>query len=573
MLHEKVAHLDSMNSIAMRLAKIETAAKSIAKMATGGLKDVAKNAAREAAEKAKDAASEAAEKAKDAASEAAEKARDAASEAVEKAKDAASEAAEKAKDAASEAVEKAKGPNGVASVMGSGGGAAMSTEATVVPPAAASVRSQVARPDKEAPAPQTDVARGGEEEATGTALQVPAPRTGEEANLQLQLMLRTSIERRYAHDWIGTQLHRLSNYLQVVGLLGGTIAYLCLFFSLGDELGTSTAGSSGGGGGGGGSGGDGFESCGADTEGDVRCVLRQIGEALTIGLAGIGYVRVMGGFDDRAAKHDAWRGKFASVARDAAMLLAVDELDEQLCEVPKLQQRIGAIGAPTLPAFLLKRIKAKKGNEEGLPPGALIYPVLSGEERLTGAPTPEAAPEEEEEQPEEQAAASWDLDTRRELKALKLDASVREIAARFNATFENMPDLPERMPTRYKHISMAVNLSEARRLAPLTHVSHPKPSEGERLLSVLVGMYARALELSYAHQGQARQHKAALARVQTSIILVAGLISIALLLGAPLLAPSAKGYVDIGASILAACLSLANAWTKFARYEQGSGQG
>ena len=527
MLHEKVAHLDSMNSIAMRLAKIETAAKSIAKMATGGLKDVAKNAAREAAEKAK--------------------------------------------DAASEAVEKAKGPNGAASVMGSGGGAAMSTEATVVPPAAASVRSQVARPDKEAPAPQTDVARGGEEEATGTALQVPAPRTGEEANLQLQLMLRTSIERRYAHDWIGTQLHRLSNYLQVVGLLGGTIAYLCLFFSLGDELGTSTAGSSGGGGDGGG--GDGFESCGADTKGDVRCVLRQIGEALTIGLAGIGYVRVMGAFDDRAAKHDAWRGKFASVARDAAMLLAVDELDEQLCEVPKLQQRIGAIGAPTLPAFLLKRIKAKKGNEEGLPPGALIYPVLSGEERLTGAPTPEAAPEEEEEQPEEQAAASWDLDTRRELKALKLDASVREIAARFNATFENMPDLPERMPTRYKHISMAVNLSEARRLAPLTHVSHPKPSEGERLLSVLVGMYARALELSYAHQGQARQHKAALARVQTSIILVAGLISIALLLGAPLLAPSAKGYVDIGASILAACLSLANAWTKFARYEQGSGQG
>ena len=568
MLHEKVAHLDSMNSIAMRLAKIETAAKSIAKMATGGLKDVAKNAAREAAEKAKDAASEAAEKARDAASEAAEKAKDAASEAAEKAKDASSEAAEKARDTASEAVEKAKGPNGAASVMGSGGGAAMSTEATVVPPAAASVRSQVARPDKEAPAPQTDVARGGEEEATGTALQVPAPRTGEEANLQLQLMLRTSIERRYAHDWIGTQLHRLSNYLQVVGLIGGTIAYLCLFFSLGDELGTSTAGSSGGGGDGGGSGGDGFESCGADTEGDVRCVLRQIGEALTIGLAGIGYVRVMGGFDDRAAKHDAWRGKFASVARDAAMLLAVDELDEQLCEVPKLQQRIGAIGAPTLPAFLLKRIKAKKGNEEGLPPGALIYQVLSGEERLTGAPIPEAAPEEEEE-PEEQAAASWDLDTRRELKALKLDASVREIAARFNATFENMPDLPERMPTRYKHISMAVNLSEARRLAPLTHVSHPKPSEGERLLSVLVGMYARALELSYAHQGQARQHKAALARVQTSIILVAGLISIALLLGAPLLAPSAKGYVDIGASILAACLSLANAWTKFARYEQG----
>ena len=87
------------------------------------------------------------------------------------------------------AVEKAKGPNGAASVMGSGGGAAMSTEATVVPPAAASVRSQVARPDKEAPAPQTDVARGGEEEATGTALRVPAPRTGEEANLQLQLML------------------------------------------------------------------------------------------------------------------------------------------------------------------------------------------------------------------------------------------------------------------------------------------------------------------------------------------------------------------------------------------------
>ena len=81
-------------------------------------------------------------------------------------------------------------------------------------------------------------------------------------------------------------------------------------------------------------------------------------------------------------------------------------------------------------------------------------------------------------------------------------------------------------------------------------------------------MYSRALELSYAHQGQAWQHKASLAKVQTSTIFVAGLISITLLLAAPLLVASIKGYVDIAASILAACLSLANAWIKFARYEQ-----
>jgi len=67
---------------------------------------------------------------------------------------------------------------------------------------------------------------------------------------------------------------------------------------------------------------------------------------------------------------------------------------------------------------------------------------------------------------------------------------------------------------------------------------------------------------------QAWQHKASLAKVQTSTIFVAGLISITLLLAAPLLVASMKRYVDIAASILAACLSLANAWIKFARYEQ-----
>jgi hypothetical protein len=558
-LHEKAAHLDSMNSIAMRLSKIETAAKSITKIATrdikGKAKDMAKDAANEAAERAKDAANKAVERAKGAANEAAEKAKDAANEAAEKAKDSANEAAERAKN---EAVERAKdAASGAAQKKDATSGATLSKEAAG--------NSMISGLIEWAGREDSQPANSNDEDSP--------PQSGEEANLHLQLILRTSIERRYAHDWVGTQLHTISKWLQIVALVGGTIAYLCLFFSLSGDLGTSdttnltsTTAS--------GDEGEGFASCDGDDEGDVRCVLRQIGEALTIGLTVIGYIRVMGAFDSKAAKHDTWRGKFASIARDAAMLLTIDDLDEQLCEVPKLRQRIKDINAPKLPTFLVKRMKAKKGGEEGLKPGSLIYPVLSGEETLTGEPTPE--PESEEKEHAEDVAASWDDATRKGLKQLKLDASVREIAGRFNATFENMPDLPEPMPKRYEHISMSVNLEKARKLAPLTEVTYPKTSKGERLrrgggaalLSVLVGMYSRALELSYAHQGQAWQHKASLAKVQTSTIFVAGLISITLLLAAPLLVASIKGYVDIAASILAACLSLANAWIKFARYEQ-----
>ena len=69
----------------------------------------------------------------------------------------------------------------------------------------------------------------------------------------------------------------------------------------------------------------GFSLCFSATD------LGLVGGLEHVGLAGIGYVRVMGGFDDRAAKHDAWRGKFASVARDAAMLLAVERTSCRPC--------------------------------------------------------------------------------------------------------------------------------------------------------------------------------------------------------------------------------------------------
>ena len=64
--------------------------------------------------------------------------------------------------------------------------------------------------------------------ALGASEAVPPPKTGEEANLALQLVLRTSHERRYMHLFVGKQLNTISQALQIVALLGATAAYLCL---------------------------------------------------------------------------------------------------------------------------------------------------------------------------------------------------------------------------------------------------------------------------------------------------------------------------------------------------------
>jgi hypothetical protein len=68
-------------------------------------------------------------------------------------------------------------------------------------------------------------------EAVAPTLQGPlateataAPKTGEEANLALQLLLRTSLERRYLHTWLAAKLEAISSALQMVALVGATVS-------------------------------------------------------------------------------------------------------------------------------------------------------------------------------------------------------------------------------------------------------------------------------------------------------------------------------------------------------------
>ena len=378
----------------------------------------------------------------------------------------------------------------------------------------------------------------------------------------------------------------VSNALQVIALVGATASYLCLFFAAGDhdgppvpdELGNATLDEAGSGdaavdnelgrlgaitagaaGNGTTSATGGVTSCDAAS---LKCLLRQIGEGLTIGLTVVSYLRALGKFAERAAKHDSAMRKFGSIARDATTLLALDDLDEQLMELPKLQERVQAawtIAKPP-PVALLKRFKADKGVP--------LYPVMSGIHWRKPAPAPE--PEASGLPPLDEALL--DEETRSILTELKLNEEVRAVCARFNVAFENMPRLPQPLPPQYSHATRAANMRDAEALAPLTHVTHPAPSEGKRLLRRMVTLYAKALELRMIHQAQARRHHRKLSTIQTSVIVVAGLISIALLvtpdlarvLAFPRLLPS----VDVAASILAALLSLANAWLKFARHEQ-----
>ena len=67
-------------------------------------------------------------------------------------------------------------------------------------------------------------------------------------------------------------------------------------------------------------------------------------------------------------------------------------------------------------------------------------------------------------------------------------AQVRDIAARFNVAFENMPGLPQPLPPQFTYVSKKANMRDAEALAPLTHVTHPAPSEGRRLLSTPIGL-------------------------------------------------------------------------------------
>ena len=87
----------------------------------------------------------------------------------------------------------------------------------------------------------------------------------------------------------------------------------------------------------------------------------------------------------------------------------------------------------------------------------------------------------------------------------------------------------------------------------------------------MLTLYAKALELRMIHQAEARRHHAWLATIQTAVIVVAGLISTALLvapdLASAVAVPDLVSGVDVVASILAALLALANAYSKFARHE------
>ena len=365
---------------------------------------------------------------------------------------------------------------------------------------------------------------------------MPVAQTGEEANLALQLILRTSLERRYAHDWAQSRLRRADDMLQIIGLVGSTVAYLCLFLSAGNDLGGE---------------GDG---------GGVNSVLRHVGEAVTIALTLLGYLRAACALDAQAARHAHARSRFASLARDAAMLLAIDTREEQLDEVPKLQRRFDELQPPLLPpASFLRRFEAEKG----LP----LFPVLSGTLTASARPTV-AAPAPA--RPAEQASrtgpgATLDKAARRQLLDLHLDGKVRAIGSRFNAAFESMPDVHEEsLPKQFGAISRAASLREAHNLAPLTHATNPAPSEARRLLNRTVKLYARALNLQYAHQRFARKHKRRLSQFQMATILGAALISIALLVTPD----DAEQTVGVVSSVLAAGLSLAAAWQRFARHDQ-----
>lgn len=126
------------------------------------------------------------------------------------------------------------------------------------------------------------------------------------------------------------------------------------------------------------------------------------------------------------------------------------------------------------------------------------------------------------------------------------------------------PTLPAKLPAKYKYASKAANLREAQALAPLTHVTHPNPSTGYRLLECMAISYAKTTDLHYIHMKLAKKHKKKLSTYQTGIIVGAALISIGLLVAPDAIRPGMK----TAACILAALLALANTWVKFARHEQ-----
>ena len=232
--------------------------------------------------------------------------------------------------------------------------------------------------------------------ATNDIEMKPEP-TVEEANLSLQLILRTAIERRYVHAWVADLFDLVGSRLQILALVGATVTYLSFFFAAGDKSG----------------------------------LLRAIGEIFNIGITAIGMIRSAVGFDQRVAQHNDGRRRFASIARDAGTLLAIETLEQQRCELSKLQQRISASDAPKLPSnFLLKNFKAEKGMPS--------YPVLCGALTLSATPDPQAKRSTVTKAEAEAGFAALDETTRSELTNLKLNEQVRKIGGKFNTAFENM---------------------------------------------------------------------------------------------------------------------------------------